>query len=136
MNNLTKPKIASYLALIFLAGGISGAVISGGAAKEEKSKPPTMRGVCDHMRKHLQSELDLTPDQMKRIEPILRETEREMENVHRRTMGQIGQIMEKSHAEIAKELTPAQQVKLAALESKRRESLQKCVKDRPPAEKW
>jgi Spy/CpxP family protein refolding chaperone len=136
MNNLTKPKIASYLALIFLAGGISGAVISGSAAKEEKSKPPTMRGVCDHMRKRLQSELDLTPDQIKRIEPILRETEREMENVRRRTMGQIGQIIEKSHAEIAKELTPAQQVKLAAMESKRRESLQKCFKDRSPAEKW
>ena len=132
MNNLTKPKIISYLALIFLAGGISGAVIIGGAAKEAKTKPPTMGNVCDHMKKRLQSELELTPDQMKRIEPILRETEREMENVHRRSMGQIGQIMEKSNAEIAKELTPAQRVKLAAMDIKRRESLQKCFKDRPP----
>ena len=132
MKNLTKPQIISYLALIFLAGGISGAVIIGGAAKEANSKPPTMGNVCDHMRKRLQSQLDLTPDQMKKIEPILRETEREMESVHRRSMGQIAQIMEKSNAEIARELTPEQRTKLAAMENKRRESLQKCFKDRPP----
>ena len=131
MKNLTKPQIISYLALIFLAGGISGAVIIRGAAKEANSKPPTMGKVCDHMRKRLQSELDLTPDQMKKIEPILQETAREMESVHRRSMGQIAQIMEKSNAEIARELTPEQRAKLATMESKRRESLQKCFKDRP-----
>src|SRR5262245_34162161 len=132
MKNLTRPQVISYLALIFVAGGISGAVIIGGAARQTQSKPPTMGKVCDHMRKRLQSELGLTADQMKKIEPILRETEREMEGVHRRSMGQIAQIIERSNAEISKELTPEQRVKLAAMESKRRESLQKCVKDRTP----
>ena len=132
MNHLTKQQIILCLALIFIAGGITGAVVISGATKETQSRPPTMGKVCDHMRKRLQSELGLTPDQVKRIEPILRETEREMEGVHHRSMGQIAQIIEKSNAEIARELTPEQRIKLAAMENKRRESLQKCVKDRPP----
>ncbi len=131
MNPLTKPKIISYLALIFVAGGISGAVLGGGLAKQAKLQPPTMGNVCDHLRRRLQSQLDLTPDQMKRIKPILQRTEREMEGAHRRTMEQIELIMEKSNAQIAKELTPAQQLKLGAMDNRRREVLQKCFKDRP-----
>ena len=134
MNHLTKQKIALYLAVIFVAGGISGAVIAWGSANQARKGRPTMtmEGVCDSMKKRLQRELNLTEDQVKKIQPILDQTAREMNAIHRKGLDDIGQVIKKSNAEIAKELTPEQQAKWAEMEKQKREHFQKERRENHP----
>ena len=61
MNLLTKGKIISYLAAIFVAGGISGGVIAWKEAKQEMFKPPSSKKMCAFFRERLQAELKLSP---------------------------------------------------------------------------
>jgi len=129
-----------YLALIFLAGGISGAAVAWNSArhrsfgdrKEWKGRSRTMRDVCDQMRSRLQSRLVLTPEQAARIDPILDQTAKEMDAAHRRTIEQIEQILQKSDEEIAKYLTEEQKAKLQEMEKERREFKDKRFKGPPP----
>ena len=140
MNHLTKQKIVLYLATIFAAGGITGGAVAWGTARnkmfhpsQKALRPPSMRDACDHMKSRLQSRLNLTKEQLRKIEPILAQTAKEMEAVHRQSMEQIEQAIEKSNAEIAKELTAEQRVKLDEMEKERRDFLQKRFKSqRPP----
>ncbi len=132
MNQLTKRKVILYLAIIFVAGGISGAVIGWGSAREARSRPPTMGHMCDHMRKRLQSHLNLSPDQLQKIEPILQKTAKQMEAIHRKTIDEIERLLQQSNAEIAKELNPDQIVKLEELDKERREYFSRRFKGGPP----
>jgi len=126
MSALPQSKIVIYLASIFLVGAISGAVVAWGAAKERRvdvntRKHTTMRDVCDHLKKRYQSHLDLTPAQMEKVEPILDETWKQMRAIHGRTMQEIDEVLDRSNAEIARELTPQQQVKLVEMTRERQE---------------
>lgn len=131
MNYLTKNKIALYLAVIFMAGGITGTVIAWGSAKGKFSQPPSMDKVCTKMQDRLKSQLELTPDQLERIQPILDRTSQEMRAIHEKTMKEIDEAIQRSHAEIARELNPEQRRKLEALQQERRELMEKRLK-RPP----
>jgi Spy/CpxP family protein refolding chaperone len=126
MNPLTRQKVILYLAAIFVVGGLTGGVLAWGLGQDRKQdrRPPksqTMRDVCDHMKKRLQTKLGLTEAQMAKIEPILEETGREMQAIHKRTIGEIEELIAKQNAEIAKELTPEQRQKLEEMNRERRE---------------
>lgn len=132
MNQLTRRKIILYLAAIFVAGGISGAVITWGPARQARFKPRTMGKMCDDMRKQLQSRLHLSPEQVRKIEPILEQTAKEIEAVHQRTIEEIEEVLQKSNQEIAKQLNADQQAELNKLEQERRDFYRKRFKGRPP----
>src|SRR5437868_3365616 len=101
MNFLSRSKIAAYLVAIFIAGGISGTVVAWSVARQSSARqPPTMERVCDRMRQKLQRRLNLTPEQLSRIDPILQQTERELREVHRRSLDQIELVFEKSNEKI------------------------------------
>ena len=133
MNLLTKGKIISYLAAIFVAGGISGGVIAWKEAKQEMFKPPSSKKMCAFFRERLQAELKLSPSQMQRLEPLLEKRVQEMEAIHSRTVRQIDELFRESNEQIARalELTPEQRLKLDEMEKKRAEFMRKKFK---PAE--
>ncbi|MEK7676259.1 MAG: hypothetical protein AAB676_10555 [Verrucomicrobiota bacterium] len=133
MNLLTKGKIISYLAAIFVAGGISGGVIAWKEAKQEMFKPPSSKKMCAFFRERLQAELKLSPSQMQRLEPLLEKRVLEMEAIHSRTVQQIDELFRESNEQIARalELTPEQRLKLDEMEKKRAEFMRKKFK---PAE--
>jgi hypothetical protein len=126
MNTLTRQKVIFYLAAIFVVGGLTGGVLAWGLKEDDKRdkrprKSQTMRDVCDHMKKRLETKLGLTAAQMQKIEPILDQTSRDMQAIHKRTIGKIDELIEKQNAEIAKELTPEQRVKLEEMNRERLE---------------
>lgn len=125
MNPLTRKKILLYLTVIFIAGGVSGGAIVATSNRQHKVKQPSMGNVCDHFRKKLQTRLELTPGQMLKIDPILTQTGRDLEAIHSRSIEQVEQVIQKSNAEIARELTPEQRVKMEAMEKERRDFMQK-----------
>jgi Spy/CpxP family protein refolding chaperone len=123
MNYLTKSKIILYLALIFTAGGITGAVIGWGEAKQ---KPPVVwdsKKMCSHFKSRLESELGLTPTQVQKLEPLLEKQVKAMEEIHARTVKEVEEVFRKSNQEIAAalQLTQQQQQKFAEMEKSRRD---------------
>ena len=121
MSHLTKNKIIVYLAAIFLVGGVTGAVLGWTGAKERWSHPPDGKMICDHVRHRLRSDLNLRPDQMQQIDPILERRAKEMDAIHSRTIKEIEEIIRSSNENIVKVLDPEQRTKFEDLEKKRQE---------------
>jgi len=134
MNPLTRNKIILYLAAIFLVGGITGVVVGWTGAKQRMIGPPSPKKICDHFRHSLQSELELTPAQLRQLDPLLEKRAQEMEAIHSRTIQQFEELIRASNEEIATTLglTPAQRAKLEEMEKKRQEFMRKRF--RPPGE--
>jgi Spy/CpxP family protein refolding chaperone len=135
MTHLTKSKIILYLAIIFVAGGVTGAVISWAGAKQRPMGPPNPKAMYRRILGHLQSGLDLTPEQVRRLEPLLEKRVQEMEAIHSRTVQEIEALIRKSDQEmaVALELTPTQKSKLEEMEKKRQEVMRKrCGPPGPP----
>jgi Spy/CpxP family protein refolding chaperone len=124
---MTKQKIIFYLCAIFLAGGIAGGAIAWTATATAAAEPPKPHGrpdfhkMCDKMRARLQERLELTPAQLQKIDPILQESAKEIQGIQERTLQQVEQVIKRSHAQIALELSDGQKVKLQAYEQERRE---------------
>jgi hypothetical protein len=71
MNQLSKPKIILYLAGIFLAGAVTGAVLMVAIGRHLM---PSQAKMARHWTQELQSKLSLAPEQVRKIEPIINET--------------------------------------------------------------
>ncbi|PYK96260.1 MAG: hypothetical protein DME19_20285 [Verrucomicrobia bacterium] len=132
MNHLTKNKIIVYLATIFLVGGITGGVLGWTRAQERWSHPPDGKTICDHVLLRLQSELKLTPEQVRQIDPILEKRAKQMDAIHSRTIKEIEALIRNSNEEIASVLTPEQQQKLKQMEREREEFFRKRSRHGPP----
>ena len=132
MSHLTKNKIVVYLAAIFLVGGVTGAVLGWTGAKERWWHPPDGKTICDHVRHRLQSELNLRPDQVREINPILEKRAKEMDAIHSRTIKEIEELIRSTNVEIAKVLGPEQQQKLDQMEREREEFFRKRSHHGPP----
>ncbi len=134
MNFPSRSKLAAYLVGIFAAGAISGTVVALNVTRQSSAKQqvPTMERACDRMRQKLQKRLQLTPEQMSRIDPILKDTERELHEVQRRSLEQVEGVFEKSNARIARELTPEQRPQLEEIEKEQREAYARRSKNNHP----
>jgi len=131
MTNISKNKLILSLALIFVAGGVSGAVLTlGSTSKQSSPKPPSMERVCDHMKKRLQARLSLTDEQLTKISPVLEKTARELELIHRRHIRDVELVFEKSNEELALHLSPEQQRKLEEYSRERKAYFERSNKNR------
>ena len=71
MNSLSKLKISLYLAAIFLAGAVSGGFVTSKMMRRALADPPNQEQMASHWCAELESRLALTPDQLKKIRPIV-----------------------------------------------------------------
>lgn len=112
-----KWKLAVALAVVFLAGVTVGLFIGARHAHfvfmGRRSGQPG-----DHMRRVLQRELRLTPDQLLEISPIIDRTSAQLEALRKETGHRVSQAINQAHDEIKTHLTPEQQARLE--EMKRR----------------
>jgi len=113
------PKIKPwlFLAMIFLAGIMTGAALSIGLGpyfKSEQGAQQMKRGWMLYLTKRL----DLTADQQAKIDPILAASENDMQAARKDNADRVSQIIKKANAQIAAILTPDQQ---AALEKMSKE---------------
>ena len=134
MKYLTKGKIVLYLAAIFVAGGVTGAVFGWRESREKEWVRPTQTKMCDYFRKRLQEELGLNADQVRQLEPLLQKRVKAMEEIHTRAVQQIDEILRTSDAEIADalKLTADQRAKLQEMGKNRREHFGKGRRGGPP----
>jgi Spy/CpxP family protein refolding chaperone len=135
MNQLTRGRVILYLALIFLAGSVSGGLIGWSASGSRKpSRPPRHDGprlsMHEHMARRLQSKLDLTQEQLQRIEPILKRSAEQMDAIFAASGTEFEAVKSNLHAQIALFITPEQQAKLQDYERERQERFKKRCDDR------
>lgn len=105
-----KLKITFYLAAIFVTGVVTGMFISKLIVAHMM---PSREKMVDHWCGDLQSKLDLTPEQMHKIRPII---EKDMADFKDDLCRQMVANLGCCNAQIAAELTPAQKVKLEQLQ--------------------
>ena len=119
MRELTKTKAILYLAAIFLVGAAAGAVFTKAAARRHNFKPPTAEEMAVFVRAKLKTDLNLTADQVVKIDPIILQTCSNVTYIHQTAMNQTGAAIKKSHLAIAEFLTPEQKARLEQLERDR-----------------
>lgn len=118
----TQLKTLFYVIALFLAGAITGGVVGACTAKRLMFlHPPRPHDLAQHLRAQLHTRLGLTPEQERRIDPILDQTDSQLKAIHREAMAKVSQAIDQTHSRIAAELTPEQQAKLKQLEKERRE---------------
>jgi Spy/CpxP family protein refolding chaperone len=120
MNGPSRLKITLYLSAIFLAGAVTGALILSIAWRHFMFGPPHPDKMAARWCGELQTELNLTPEQVQKIRPIVNDT---MDEVRTSITHQLSTTISNCNTRIAAELTPEQQVKFQKLIKEREEMM-------------
>jgi Spy/CpxP family protein refolding chaperone len=123
MSGTLKPWL--ILAVIFIAGGFTGAALTmvfSGHFMHPPGPPADMR---EAWMGRLTRQLNLTPDQQAKIEPILRDTSDKVQKIHQEEFDKIRPILQASDDQIAAILTPEQKAQLKQMAAKRDEDFQR-----------
>src|SRR5439155_27232043 len=96
MKSLTKGKLGLYVGVIFIAGVVSGSVITLRKV-QAKAQPPSMENLCHKMQDSLKAKLGLSDEQFAKVRPILCQTAREIQKIHLRTMQEMNAATRRSH---------------------------------------
>jgi hypothetical protein len=128
MTMLTKKSAGIYLAAVFLAGLMAGAVAGFSLGKRNAFAPPRPQDMASHICERLKSKLHLTPEQVKQIEPFVNESAADLEAIHSTTADRITEIFQKLNQRQAQFLTPEQRVLLEGMERERQQFFRKAFK--------
>jgi Spy/CpxP family protein refolding chaperone len=123
MNRALQWKLIGGFILVFIAGGITGAFFGGLHARHLffEFHRPGLIGV--RMKERLSRELNLTPEQVAQISPIIDKTAARLKQVRRDTGQRVHEIMTEAHREMAASLTEEQRLKLQQIEDRHRHRL-------------
>ena len=107
------------MALIFILGGVTGSLLTIGLGPHFTQGPPGAQEMRNRWMTHLSWRLHLTDEQKAKIEPIVWDAEKRIEDAHREDVGRISGIMQAANASIKPILNPDQQAELEKMESER-----------------
>lgn len=116
-----KPRAKNILlvAAIFLAGVVTGSVNSIGVGQRLAEQRLRIDHFQSTLMGILQSELSLTPEQTRRVEPVVRRACEEYRGLMLETVQRVSGLVQTANARLARELTPAQAERLQQLEAER-----------------
>lgn len=135
---MSRAKIATYLVLIFLAGAIAGGALV-------RSTPETFgigrphrprfspEEFANHIWNQMKERLQLTEDQIPKVEPIFRAGFAEVRSIQEQSVQEVEAIIRTNHQQIAEHLTEAQRAELEKMHGERQNFLMK--RGGPPPQK-
>jgi hypothetical protein len=112
-------KIVLSFVAVFLAGALVGGAVTLRLAHEHFFKPPQPADMVAHIMKELRSELELTPEQVEKIQPIVEKSTAEAEENRRQIFQRLHAIFEASDEAIKAQLTSVQVTKFEQLKARR-----------------
>jgi Spy/CpxP family protein refolding chaperone len=120
MNRALQWKLIAGFILVFLAGGITGAFLGGLYAQHHffAFHQPELIGA--RMKERLRAELNLTPEQVAKISPIIDKTAAQLRDIRRDTARHVHETMAEAHRQMAVNLTDEQRQKLQQIEERHR----------------
>ena len=129
MNHLSLTKAIAVLALVFVAGGAAGAVLTFKNTRARDVQPAWVEKACTRMQDRLISKLGLTEAQVKKLQPVFDQTSQQLRAVRCKAICESDAIIRRAHEQIAKELNPVQTTKLEEFDQQRRDWVRRQVKD-------
>jgi Spy/CpxP family protein refolding chaperone len=124
MSQVSQWKTIGYAAAIFVAGGISGGALGVYEAKSKLFSPPGEREMALHMRNRLRARLNLSPDQVAKIDPIIDNAASELRSIRAESWQRLNKVFEDSYAQVSAILTPEQRTRLDEMQKERRAMMQ------------
>jgi len=120
VNRALQWKLIAGFLLVFIAGGMTGAFFGAAYARHLffEFHQPGLMGI--RMRDRLRTELNLTPEQVAKISPIIDKTATQLAEIRRDTGRRVHEVMINAHREMAANLTDDQRLKLQEIESRHR----------------
>ncbi len=120
MNRALKWKLIAGFLLVFLAGGLTGAFVGASHARHFFAKFHHRGAISERMRERLRRELDLTPEQVAKISPILDKAAAQLQQMRRDTGQRVREIMSETDRQLTPNLTDEQRQKLQRMEDRHR----------------
>ena len=120
MNGALKWKLVAGFVLVFVAGAIAGAALGGFYARHLFFDVHRPGRVADRMKERFRTELQLTPEQVAKVSPIIDKTAAQLRQIRRDTGQRVHELMAEAHKEIAVNLTDEQRQKLQQIEERHR----------------
>ena len=120
MNQALKWKLIVGFILVFVAGGISGAFLGGLYARHLFFGFHHPEQIGARMKERLRTELNLTPEQLAKISPIIDKTAVQLREIRRETAGRVHETIAEAHRQMAANLTDEQRQKLQQIEERHR----------------
>ena len=120
MNQALKWKLIAGFILVFVAGGISGAFLGGLYARHLFFGFHQPEQIGARMKERLRGQLNLTPEQVAKISPIIDKTAVQLREIRRETAGRVHETITAAHNEMAANLTDEQRQKLQQIEERHR----------------
>jgi hypothetical protein len=124
MTQFSKWKTIGYAAAIFVAGGISGGALGVYETKSHLFAPPREQEIALRFLHRLQLRLDLSPDQVAKIRPIVAAAASNLRAIRMDTARRVNKVFDDSYSQVSAILTPDQRLKLDELQKERRASMQ------------
>jgi Spy/CpxP family protein refolding chaperone len=118
-----KWKLGLYVLAIFLAGGGSGALITWQVCQGRAATPPSPAEIGARLRARFQARLDLTPEQVQKIDPMIDQAMRQVEIIRAETASHVFANVSNLHEQVLLVLTPEQKAQFEQLERERRQYL-------------
>jgi hypothetical protein len=115
---MSKWKISLYLAVLFLAGVVTGGILTAQAGKRMMLKAMKPQAMADHWRHDLEGRLNLTAEQSQKIEPMLMDG---MSNFGMALCDQAELQLSNCNARIVVELTPQQKIKFTEIDKEQQQ---------------
>jgi ADP-glucose pyrophosphorylase len=122
MNRSLQWKLIAVLVLVFLAGiacGFFGALHRTRWIVASHHPAP----IAEHLKRRLQWELKLTPQQVEQISPIIDSAAAQLQATREQTMQKVHVIFQQSHREIVPFLSAEQRQKMQEMEERHLEEL-------------
>ena len=120
MNRALQWKLIGGFILVFIAGGITGAFLGGLHTRHLFFEFHHPELIGTRMKEELRKELNLTPEQVAKISPIIDKTAAQLKQIRQDTGRRVHEIMMEAHREMAANLTDEQRLKLQQIADRHR----------------
>jgi len=115
---MKKWKISLYLTALFLAGVVTGAILTAQIGRKIMTRVMQPEAMAGHWQHDLERRLNLSAEQSKKIAPIIQEG---VKNFGPVLCGQMELALSNCNARIALELTPEQKIKFAEIDKEQQQ---------------
>jgi Spy/CpxP family protein refolding chaperone len=117
MTGALKGKLVAGFILAFVAGGATGAFFALHHARDwRRHFGHHPHSLVDGMRERLTSQLDLTPEQVAKITPILDDASQKLQKIRSETGTEVRQVMQETNQALQPLLSEQQRARLQRLE--------------------
>lgn len=129
--SMDKPwKIAIVLLGIFVAGALTGGAVAIRFVQKKFAARPMPEQWAPMQMKRMAERLDLTPEQMEQLHPIVKRNMEELNRLRTYSFAETRSIIERMQREIADKLTPEQRAKFEQMNKELRERAQRFQQER------